>query len=58
VLAFSAVALGISTVLGVIAGLAGQGAAAIVHLLFGSPGGVPDRHRPNRLAEMESQSPT
>jgi uncharacterized membrane protein YbhN (UPF0104 family) len=39
---FSAVALGISTVLGVIAGLAlGGGAAAIVHLLFGSPGGVP-----------------
>jgi len=38
----SAVALGISTVLGVIAGLVlGAGAAAIVHLLFGSPGGVP-----------------
>ena len=51
---FSAVALGISTVLGVIAGLAlGGGAAAIVHLLFGSPGGVPtiDTVR-TALAEM------
>ena len=51
---FSAVALGISTVLGVLAGLAlGGGAAAIVHLLFGSPGGVPtiDTVR-TALAEM------
>ncbi|MEP6757915.1 MAG: lysylphosphatidylglycerol synthase transmembrane domain-containing protein [Actinomycetota bacterium] len=38
----SAVALGIATPIGVIAGMAiGGGAAAIVHLLLGSPGGSP-----------------
>ena len=57
---FSAVALGISTVLGVLAGLAlGGGAAAIVHLLFGSPAGCP-RSTPSepRWRRWESRSPT
>jgi uncharacterized membrane protein YbhN (UPF0104 family) len=40
--AFAGIALGISLPLGVIAGFAiGIGSAALVHLVFGSPGGLP-----------------
>jgi uncharacterized membrane protein YbhN (UPF0104 family) len=50
----SAIALGVATPLGVAAGLAiGAGASAVVHLLLGSPGGIPTPdHVRDALVEM------